>query len=192
MFASEMSFIEDLSLPLLAVFVFCLRIGDVSIGTMRTIAVVNARVRLSVLLGFFEVLIWVTAVSSVILRIQENPLLAVAYAGGFAAGNGVGIVLERRLAFGQCALRMITRRGAELESLGKEFGKVVGSFQTRPPESDKSLIMVVLDRRGLPTLLRRAQSIDPDVFWVVERFAETSRLTPLPRPSGWRAVAKMK
>jgi uncharacterized protein YebE (UPF0316 family) len=192
MFAGEMNFIADLSLPALAVFVFCLRIGDVSIGTMRTIAVVNARVGLSVLLGFFEVLIWVTAVSSVILRIQESPLLAVAYAGGFATGNGVGILLERRLAFGQCALRMITRRGTEIENLGQEFGKVVGSFQTHPPESDKNLIMVILNRRDLTALLRRAQSIDPEVFWVVERFAETSRLTPLPRPGGWRAVAKMK
>jgi hypothetical protein len=38
--------------------------------------------------GFFEAPIWVTAVSSVILPIQESPLLSIAYAGELVAGNG--------------------------------------------------------------------------------------------------------
>lgn len=187
-----MTFLTDLPLHLLALIVVCLRIGDVSLGTMRTLAVVNARVRLSVLLGFFEVLIWVTAVSSVVTRIHEHPILSIAYAGGFAAGNGIGILLERRLAFGQCALRIITRRGDDVADLANGFGTVVGRFQEQPPEADKSLIMVVIARRDLTAMLRSAQAIDPEMFWIVERFAETSRLAPLPRPGGWRAVAKMK
>lgn len=187
-----MHFVADLPIPVLALLIFCLRIGDVSIGTMRTVAVVNGRVRLSVMLGFFEVLIWVLAITSVILRISEHPILPIAYAGGFATGNAVGILLERRLAFGDCAVRMVTSHGTLVSEAASEFGKVVASFQAEPPQMEKSLILIVLERRNLSTLLDLAKSIDPDVFWVVERFAETSRLNPLPRPGGWRAVTKMK
>ena len=73
----EMHFITDLPIWALALLIFCLRIGDVSIGTMRTIAVVNGRVKLSVLLGFFEVIIWILAIGSVIQRIAEHPILPI-------------------------------------------------------------------------------------------------------------------
>jgi uncharacterized protein YebE (UPF0316 family) len=187
-----MHFITDLPIWALALLIFCLRVGDVSIGTMRTIAVVNGRVKLSVLLGFFEVLIWILAIGSVIQRIAEHPLLPIAYAGGFAAGNAAGIFLERRLALGDCALRIVTSSGVAVAEAAGKFGRVVASFRAHPPELQQTLIFVVLERRNLPAVLSRARDLDKNVFWVVERFAETSRLSPLPRPSGWRAVAKMK
>ena len=90
-------FVTDLPAWALAGTIFLLRIIDVSLGTMRTITVVNGRLRLSVALGFFEVLVWVTAVSQVILRLRDHPILVLAYAAGFAAGNAVGILLERKL-----------------------------------------------------------------------------------------------
>ena len=99
---------DKLSVWTLAVLIFCLRITDVSLGTIRTIAVVNGRMRLSVLLGFFEVLVWITGISQLIFRLQEHPLLVVAYAGGFAAGNAVGIAVERKVALGHCVIRMIS------------------------------------------------------------------------------------
>ncbi len=187
-----MAFISDLPVWQLAILIFCFRIGDVSIGTMRTVSVVNGRVGLSVILGFFEVLLWTVAVSGTILRIQEDPLLPIAYAGGFAAGNGVGILLERKLALGRVAVRMISDQAEKLVQLVEQHGKVVAQFAAGPEDSHRSLLFTILPRKKLPGVLKAAHDLDPNLFWVSERFAEMSRLQPLPHATGWRGLLKMK
>ncbi len=175
----------------LAVLIFLLRIADVSLGTVRTIVVVNGRIRLSVFLGFFEILVWVTAVSQVILRLRESPVLVVAYAGGFAVGNAVGILLERRLALGQCVVRMISREGDQVAQVLSSVGRVRGVFRSEGDGASR-LVFATLPRSVLPEVVRRVKSVDPDVFYVVDRFSQTNGRTPLPRATGWRAVLKMK
>lgn len=159
---------------------------------MRTVSVVNGRINLSVLLGFVEVLMWTVAVSGTILRIQEDPILPIAYAAGFAAGNGVGIALERKLALGQVAVRMITSRAGEVSELVAKEGTVLAEFRAEPASSGKTLVFTTLPRKKLPRVLEQVQALDPGLFWVSERFAEMSRLSPLPHATGWRSVLKMK
>ena len=187
-----MEFISELPVWQLAILIFCFRIGDVSIGTMRTVSVVNGRVGVSVLLGFFEVLLWTVAVSGTILRIQEDPLLPIAYAGGFAAGNGIGILLERKLALGRVAVRMISDQTEKLVELVERYGRVVAQFAAGPNESNRSLLFTIVPRKKLPGLLKAAHELDPNLFWVSERFAEMSRLQPLPHATGWRGLLKKK
>lgn len=176
----------------LAGIIFFLRILDVSLGTMRTITVVNGRLRLSVFLGFFEVLLWITAVSQVILRVRQHPMLIFAYATGFAAGNAVGILLERKLALGRCVVRMISKDGEGIARAIAPFGQVLGVFSSEANGAQTRLVFATLPRKNLPEAVRRARELDPRVFYVVERFSETSHLAPLPHPSGWRAVFKKK
>lgn len=52
-----------------------LRIIDVSLGTLPTAALVNGRVGVSVALGFFAILIWITAVSQLLAGVTANPVL---------------------------------------------------------------------------------------------------------------------
>ena len=177
----------------LALTIFGLRIVDVSLGTLRTITVVHGRVRVSVLIGFFEVLVWVTAVSQVIAHVDESPLLAVAYAGGFATGNAVGIALERRLALGTVVVRMITSAGAEaMASLLRGMGRVVTTFDGQGRDGVRTLLFTTCPRRDLPRVIDAAAALDPQLFYTVDRFSQATSLGPLPGPSGWRAVFKKK
>jgi uncharacterized protein YebE (UPF0316 family) len=176
----------------LATLIFLLRVADVSVGTMRTIVVVHGRIRLSVVLGFIEVLIWITAISQVILRLHESPLLVFAYAGGFAAGNAAGITLERQLALGQCVVRMISKDGEQVARILSSIGKVRGVFHSEMSGSSTRLVFATLARSDLPEAVRRVKTVDPDVFYVVERFSQTNGPSPLPHPTGWRAALKMK
>lgn len=187
-----MQFMDGTSVWLLAGFIFLLRIVDVSLGTMRTIAVVGGRVRISVLLGFLEVLVWVIAISQVILQIREHPLLMVAYAAGFASGNAVGIYLEKTLALGQCVLRVITKHGGAVADVVRSHGRVLATFRSELEDEVTLLLFVVLPRRELAAMLQKARKVDPQLFWIVERFSETSHLAPLPHATGWRAVFKRK
>ena len=83
-------FLHDAPVWVLALVVFGLRVCDVSMGTLRTLTIVQGRTALAITLGFFEVLLWILAVSQVIVQVKDEPVLAVAYAAGFACGNGVG------------------------------------------------------------------------------------------------------
>ena len=83
-------------LPLL---VFLARILDVSIGTLRIIFVAKGLKHFAAMLGFFESLIWLIAVTQVMQNLNSWQTY-VAFACGFAAGNYVGVVLEERIALG--------------------------------------------------------------------------------------------
>ncbi|MGB6001136.1 MAG: DUF5698 domain-containing protein, partial [Thermoanaerobaculia bacterium] len=85
-----MEWIATIPVWLLCILIFVLRICDVTLGTVRTVSIVKGYLTLAVVLGFFEVMIWILAVSQVISRINESIFLAIAFAGGFAAGNAVG------------------------------------------------------------------------------------------------------
>ena len=74
---------------------------DVSLATTRMLLAIRGQRVLVPIIGFFEVMIWIVAVSQVIVRLHESWWLALAWAGGFATGNAVGIMVERRIALGE-------------------------------------------------------------------------------------------
>lgn len=89
------------------------RITDVSLGTLRTMNVMQGRRGVAWILGFCEILIWVFAVSKVIGNLQQ-PAYAIAYALGFATGNYVGMTFEKWIALGEQVVRVFTRAGAQI------------------------------------------------------------------------------
>ena len=95
---------------LTGIVVFFARICDVSIGTVRTIVTVQGRSVIAFILALFEITIWVTVAGTVINQIKDQPLLVVFYAFGYATGNVVGIMVERKLAFGIIILKVLTRK----------------------------------------------------------------------------------
>lgn len=86
------------------------RIFDVSLATMRTIYLVRGMRGRAAVLGFFEVLIWITVVSRVIQNLQ-HPIYMVSYAFGFALGTYIGIGVEARLSSAQQVVRIFSRVG---------------------------------------------------------------------------------
>ena len=91
---------------LLPLLIFCARIIDVSIGTLRIIFVSKGKRNIAPLLGFFEVLVWILAISEIMQNLN-NWVCYVAYAAGFAAGNYVGMIIEEKLAIGILIIRII-------------------------------------------------------------------------------------
>jgi hypothetical protein len=104
----------------------------------------------------------------------------------------VGIVLERRLALGQCVVRLISSEGEKVARILSSVGQVRGVFSSEGGMSANRLVFATLARSDLPEAVRRAKAVDPDVFYVVDRFSQTNGRTPLPHPTGWRAILKMK
>lgn len=184
-----MEFIQSMPVYLLAMLIFGLRIIDVSIGTVRTLAIVEGRLNLSVALGFCEVLVWILAVSQVISRIHESPFLPVFYAAGFAAGNASGILLEKRLAIGSVVLRIISTHGDQVAEALRQTGQVVTTFPGQGRDGPTTLVYAFCPRKLAPQLITIAQGVDPDLFFVTERSNAWGRGRDLiaHQNAGWRA-----
>ncbi len=179
-----------------ALSIFALRVTDVSMGTLRTISVVQGKMKLSVFLGFFEVLVWICGVSQVMAGLTKYPVLALAYAGGFAVGNGVGILLERAVALGSVALTIISpSRGRDIAEKLRSDGQPLTTLAGEGRDGPVTMIYTTVSRRSMRRLLESARSIDPRLFYSVEPLREwrldmTGR--PLPHATGWRTWLKMK
>jgi len=132
------------------------------------------------------------AVAQTITNLRSNPILILAYPAGFAAGNAVGILLERRISLGWSVLRIITAGdGSALTARLRERGRDATTFPGHGPTGPRTLIYTTIRRRDVPELLGELQAIDPGLYYTADRFSETSQAV-LPHPTGWRAVFKMK
>lgn len=180
---------------LYGLFIFLARVADVSLGTLRTIAVVHGRTAMSFWLGFFESAIWLAVVSTIVPTVVEKPVLGIVYAFGFATGNLVGIKVERLLAIGNLILRVITRKEPEeiIESL-RSLGYRVTSFSGEGLSGKVTELYIVCRRRDLKSLLTKVLELDSEAFYVTEQAGAVSNVVrPIMQPvTGWRAVIKKK
>jgi uncharacterized protein YebE (UPF0316 family) len=152
-------------LPLL---IFCARICDVSIGTIRIIFVSRGQKLIAPILGFFEVLIWLMAIGKIMQNLT-NVMAYVAYAGGFAMGNFIGILIEEKLAVGMVIIRIITKKGASvlIEKL-KSMGYGVTSIDAEGNEGPVNIVYSVLKRIDLEIVISIVEKHNPKAFYSIE------------------------
>lgn len=149
--------------------IFIARVIDVTLGTMRTISTIQGKTHLAFLLGLSEISIWLFIISAVLKNISENPVIGFFYALGFATGNAVGIILERKIAFGHVNLRIITTQNDNtLASKVRMLGYPVTSFRGEGRSGPVTELYILCSRRDLKRILSLARDIEPDIFFVTE------------------------
>lgn len=175
-------------------FIFCARVVDVSMGTLRTICVVRGMRFTAAVLGFFEVSIWVTAISGVLTHL-DHWYNVVAYASGFATGNVVGIFIEQKLAMGMQMIRIISRSQSAAVAAGLRLaGYAVTEVKGEGLRGQVSISFVVAPRKETPTVMQVAHQIDPEAVSTVEdiRSAHLHPRSTAVQPNGWRSALKKK
>ena len=154
-----------LFLPLM---IFAARIADVSLGTVRVIFVSKGLKYLAPVVGFFEILIWLLAIGQ-IMKNLSSPICYVAYAGGFAAGNYVGISIAEKLSLGVVLIRIVTKRDASslVESLReKEYG--VTSVDGHGTSGEVKVVFTVVPRREAKGIANLIKEFNPQAFYSIE------------------------
>jgi uncharacterized protein YebE (UPF0316 family) len=168
---------QYLVVPLL---IMLARICDVTIGTFRIILVSRGERLYASLAGFVEVFIWVVAVSQVLTNFG-GLINYIAYAAGFAMGNYIGITLEKRLAMGMVAMRVITNKPADelIEHLKQEYHGVT-SISARGMSGEVRLVLAVVKRKDIPYFLKIVKNFNPKAYVSVEdvRLLSESHLPP--------------
>ena len=130
--------------------------------------VVQGRKLQAALIGFFEVSIYVTALSKVVSSL-DNPLNLLSYALGFACGNYFGITIENKIALGNLAVQIILKISEKEELIqelrDKGFGVTV--IEGQGLEGTKEILNVAINRKDLETLKKKVYEYDKNAFITV-------------------------
>ncbi len=154
-------------LPLL---IFFARVADVSLGTIRIIFVSKGFKALSWVFGFFEVLIWLLAISQIFSDLS-NPLLMLAYSLGFATGNYVGILLDEKISIGNSMIRIIIRKNSKklIAELKKHnYTMTIIDAQSSDKETDVKMILLAVKRKELKTIFKIVKKVNSKAFFTIE------------------------
>jgi len=160
---------------ILPVLIFLARITDVSLGTVRLIFVSRGFKYFAPLAGFFEVLIWILAIGQIMQNLS-NPLCYVAYAGGFAAGNFVGILIVERLSLGMVLVRVITTKEiAGFVDCLKERGYGVTSVDGQGATGPVQVVFTIVPRREVRAVVQLIKAFNPQAFYTIEEVDHVER-----------------
>lgn len=151
--------------------IFFARVLDVSLGTIRVQLIFRRKTVLAALTGFVEVLIFIVVVSRVIQDIQHWPYV-LAYAGGFAAGTLLGMVLSEKLSRRVVQTAIICNGPQqELEAAVREAGFALTRHEGMGRDSAVSVIDVVCSAVQLSDLIGVVYSIAPKAFLYTHELA---------------------
>lgn len=150
-----------------ALLIMVMRICDVTIGTVRTILVVQGRRYAAGITGFFEVLIWVFAIRHIMQNLDVIANLF-GYAAGFGIGNIMGITIEKRIGLGYVQLNIISRHYAK--QIIEKLRNAKHGVTVLPAEGSQgavSIIICITSRKKQNKVIAMIEEIDKEAFITV-------------------------
>jgi uncharacterized protein YebE (UPF0316 family) len=153
-------------LLLTCVLIAAARVADITLDTVRMVAVVQGRKKFAAALGFVSALVYIVAVAKV-LQNFDHAAYAVAYAAGFAAGTYLGVALDQRLALGEQMVTVFTHRGAAAADALRALGYRLTEFEGRGRDGAVTALYIEVPRRQTRQLVADARRVDPACFYLV-------------------------
>jgi uncharacterized protein YebE (UPF0316 family) len=148
--------------------IFLLRVGDMSMDTLRVLVVMRGRKGIAWVLGFFQALIFVVAIGSVLSNL-DNPLNILGYAAGFATGNVVGMLIEERLAIGHIQLSIVSPRfGVAIAERMRAEGFAITEIPARGKDGMVTLLSCSVLRKNVSQVHKIVNEIDESAFITAE------------------------
>jgi uncharacterized protein YebE (UPF0316 family) len=176
---------------ILPFLIFLARVIDVSMGTVRVIFVSRGFKYLAPLIGFFEIIVWLLAIGQ-IMKNLSNPACYIAYAGGFAMGNYIGISIADKLSLGLVMVRVITRNDAlPLIELLKDKDYGVTSVDGYGVSGEVKIIFTIVPRREISSVVELIKKYNPQAFYSIEEVGYVERgVFPAKKP--WHNYGLLK
>ena len=165
---------EIFSLILLPLLIFFFRVSDVTLGTLRIVFISQGRKLLAPIVGFCEIIIWLLAMGQIFSNLT-NFLYYIAYAGGFATGNYVGLIVESKISLGLLSLQLIIKENPEsLIKILKDQGYSITTMTAEGPKGLVRIVLLVIKRKNLPKILETIRSNNPKAFVSIEQVKSVS------------------
>ena len=159
-----------MSIFLLCIKIFCVRIIDVTLGTIRTIYTVKDKIFIASLIGFFEVLVWFIIAKEALDTNSNSIFIGIFYALGFASGTYIGGKVSRRVIKGNILVQIITSNASnkwlkELRDSG--FAVSVMDIRERDNEPKKYMFFMEIDASDFNKVHNIIKKYDKKAFIVV-------------------------
>lgn len=157
--------LESIAGGLLIMF---MRICDVSIGTIRTILVVQGKKYLAGIAGSIEVLIWILAIRFIFQNLDQIPNI-LGYSLGFGLGNILGITIEQKIGFGYVQINIISRNHSkEIAEILRKNKHGVTALPAEGSSGELSILVVIAPRKYQKETIRLIESVDNRAFITVQ------------------------
>ena len=92
-----------------SLLIFVVRVLSISMDTLRFMLTMRGKQAIAWVLGFVSTVLYVLTFNAV-LKDLSNPLALISYSAGFATGNVVGMLIERKLAMGFTNMTIINKK----------------------------------------------------------------------------------
>lgn len=153
---------------LLALLIFVLRIINSALGTIRVIVTIHQHRWLASVLAFIEALVFAIVIANVVKDLA-NFLNLMAYCGGFALGNYLGMVIEQRyITSYMTATIIVQEKGREIALALRNHGYGVTETLGEGREGMVMMLRSVLLQRDVPNMLKIVRQVHPQAFVSVE------------------------
>ncbi len=158
--------------PLLGgyLFIFAARTTDVSLDVLRILMLTRDRKLLAGLIGFIEVCIFILALNEVLGSGLNDPFKVIAYAGGFATGNYVGMLIDSRLAMGYQLLEVFcdSCNSEEMSQVLRNEGFGVTAVTGCGRDGERIILFITLKRKDLGKAMKILDEKYPGSFYHIQ------------------------
>lgn len=168
----------------LPILIFCARILDVRLDTVRIIFINRNLWYYVAFTALFAVLIWLMVIRQIFQQL-DNPVCYLAYAAGYATVNYVGMLIEYRISIGKVIIRIITRMdGEDLVSFLRSSGYGVTVIPAEEATGPVKVILTLVERSNIGHVVEMIREHNPLTFYSVEDVRTVSEaVTPFRLPA---------
>jgi uncharacterized protein YebE (UPF0316 family) len=165
----------------LPILVFIAETTVVTLSTVRTIFIARGKKLPAACLGFFEVSIWLFAISQIMSNLSRLDCY-IAFASGFSLGNYLGVSIEQKLALGNVVVNITTRKDPSglVDSLkSAQYG--VTLLPAQGATGPVQVVHTVIKRKDLPHVVTLIKRFDAKAFYAVNDLQATAQgISPAP------------
>jgi len=162
--------LPQLTMPVLqaALFIFVLRVVGVALSTVRVLVMMRGQKVLSMVMGFFEVLVYVVAIGQVVSNLS-NVWNILGYCLGFSAGTLIGMWLDERFIAGYANVRIVSRYKAQhLADRIREAGYGATVAWGTGQKGSVGIVTATVRRQEVRAVSLLADNVDPGAFVTIE------------------------
>lgn len=158
-----------------AAWIFLLRVIGVSLSTVRVLVMMRGKKMASVVMGFFEVLVYVIAIGQVVNNLS-NIWNILGYCLGFSAGTLIGMWMDDRTAGGYSTIRIISRRhGERIAEVIREAGYGATLERGIGREGKVMMVLAIVRRQEVENVCKLADKIDATAFISIDETRAVKR-----------------
>ncbi|HRT69633.1 MAG TPA: DUF5698 domain-containing protein [Bacilli bacterium] len=155
---------------LLYIIIFIAKIIEVTIGVLRMVLITKGERKLATVIAFFEIVIWLLVVSTVLVDITEDPFKVLAYAAGFAFGQMFGSLLEDKIALGNIRVEIIADEdiGIKLANHLRDNKFGVTTIEASGMTHKKMIIFLYAARKQMKSIQNLCNEVSKDLVITVD------------------------